>query len=158
MSRPCLSGHPPSSYETLPGIKRVMLISMFAWVFDSGCLDSVIRCGASGCWFYPWWYMVWHWLLQHFRFFVVELEAKPQDRASAQGLFFIMTNGRAVIEGRIYQRCCCSGRILRIRSGMLVSRDYLTIWVYIYRARTGHRHFVTVVVSNTNIYGGKKIE
>ena len=57
----------------------------------------------------------------------VELEAKPAIRASAQGLFFMMTNGLGAIIGGY-----ASGAVVDAFSvyadGMLVSREWPDIW------------------------------
>ena len=58
----------------------------------------------------------------------VETEAKPEIRASAQGLFMMMTNGLGAIMGGY-----ASGAIVDLYSkygegGMLISRNWPTIW------------------------------
>jgi len=58
----------------------------------------------------------------------VETEAKPEIRASAQGLFMMMTNGLGAIMGGY-----ASGAIVDLYSkygegGVLISRDWPTIW------------------------------
>ncbi len=82
------------------GIKKVMLMSLFAWVFrfglfgignpDSGLVWLVLSMIIYG---------------MAFDFFnisgslFVEMEAEPKIRASAQGLFMIMTNGLGAFFG-----------------------------------------------------------
>ena len=82
------------------GIKKVMLMSMFAWVFRFGLfsignpgsglpfadsIDDHLRHGVR--------------LLQHLRSLFVEKEAPQSMRASAQGLFMFMTNGIGAMIG-----------------------------------------------------------
>ncbi|BEG98141.1 xanthosine permease [Bacteroides sedimenti] len=115
------------------GIKQVMLISMIAWVFRFGLFGvgnpgeglpllilSMIVYGMA------------------FDFFnisgslFVEMETTPQIRASAQGLFFMMTNGLGAIMGGY-----ASGAVVdffskyAIVSGQsqLISRDWHSIWL-----------------------------
>jgi nucleoside transporter len=115
------------------GIKQVMLISMTAWVFRFGLFGfgnpgsglpllilSMIVYGMA------------------FDFFnisgslFVEIETTPQIRASAQGLFFMMTNGLGAIMGGY-----ASGAIVDLFSKyatvagqtQVVSRDWQTIWL-----------------------------
>lgn len=115
------------------GIKQVMLISMIAWVFRFGLFGvgnpgeglpllilSMIVYGMA------------------FDFFnisgslFVEMETTPQIRASAQGLFFMMTNGLGAIIGGY-----ASGAVVdffskyAIVSGQsqLISRDWHSIWL-----------------------------
>jgi len=76
------------------GIKKVMLMSLFAWVFRFG-LFGIGDPGAG----LPWLILSMIIYGMAFDFFnisgslFVEMEAEPKIRASAQGLFMIMTNG-----------------------------------------------------------------
>ena len=67
----------------------------------------------------------------------VELEAKPEIRASAQGLFFMMTNGLGAIIGGY-----ASGAVVDAFSvysdGMLISRE----WPDFCGLCISHRNFV----------------
>ncbi len=82
------------------GIKKVMLMSMFAWVFRFG----LFAYGDPGPRF---WMLLLSMIVygMAFDFFnisgslFVELEAKPEIRASAQGLFMLMTNGLGAFMG-----------------------------------------------------------
>ena len=82
------------------GIKKVMLMSMFAWVFRFGLFGF----GNPGAGF---WMLVLSMIIygMAFDFFnisgslFVETEAKPEIRASAQGLFMLMTNGLGAFIG-----------------------------------------------------------
>lgn len=83
------------------GIKKVMLMSMFAWFLRFGLfgIGSPTGIGAS--------FLILSMIVygMAFDFFnisgslFVELEAKPKIRASAQGLFIIMTNGLGAMIG-----------------------------------------------------------
>ncbi len=82
------------------GIKKVMLMSMFAWVFRFG-LFAIGDPGSGLIW------LVLSMIIygMAFDFFnisgslFVEMEAEPKIRASAQGLFMIMTNGLGAFLG-----------------------------------------------------------
>ena len=76
------------------GIKKVMLMSMFAWVFRFG-LFGVGNPG-SGLWLLILSMIIYGMAFDFFNIsgsLFVETEANPKIRASAQGLFMIMTNG-----------------------------------------------------------------
>ena len=105
------------------GIKKVMLMSMFAWVFRFG-LFGVGNPG-SGLWLLILSMIIYGMAFDFFNIsgsLFVETEAEPRIRASAQGLFMIMTNGfGAFIGGTL--------------SGMIVDyftsdgvRDWQDIW------------------------------
>lgn len=110
------------------GIKRVMLISMFAWVFRFGLFG--LGDPGSGLWMLILSMIVYGMAFDFFNIsgsLFVELEAKPAIRASAQGLFFMMTNGLGAIIGGY-----ASGAVVDAFSvyadGMLVSREWPDIW------------------------------
>jgi NHS family xanthosine MFS transporter len=83
------------------GIKRVMLMSMFAWVFRFGLFGIGSPEGIGLVW------LILSMIIygMAFDFFnisgslFVEMEAEPKIRASAQGLFMIMTNGLGAMMG-----------------------------------------------------------
>ncbi len=83
------------------GIKKVMLMSMFAWVFRFGFFGIGSPDGIGFV------FLVLSMIIygMAFDFFnisgslFVEMEAKPEIRASAQGLFMIMTNGLGAFFG-----------------------------------------------------------
>jgi NHS family xanthosine MFS transporter len=83
------------------GIKKVMLMSMFAWVFRFGLFGVGSPEGIGFV------YLVLSMIIygMAFDFFnisgslFVEMEAKPDIRSSAQGLFMIMTNGLGAFLG-----------------------------------------------------------
>ena len=87
------------------GIKQVMLISMFAWVY--GMAFDFFNISGS---------------------LFVEQETNSSIRASAQGLFFMMTNGLGAIIGGY-----ASGAVVDAFSvyadGKLVSREWTDIWL-----------------------------
>jgi NHS family xanthosine MFS transporter len=76
------------------GIKKVMLMSMFAWVFRFGLFD--FGNPGSGLWMLILSMIVYGCAFDFFNIsgsLFVESETEPHIRASAQGLFIIMTNG-----------------------------------------------------------------
>jgi len=85
------------------GIKKVMVISMFAWVLRFGlfAIGNPEGIGLA--------YLVLSMVIYGvaFDFFnisgslFVEMESKPENRASAQGLFMIMTNGLGAFFGAL---------------------------------------------------------
>ena len=80
------------------GIKQVMLISMFAWVFRFGLFG--FGDPGSGLWMLILSMIVYGMAFDFFNIsgsLFVEQEAKSSIRASAQGLFFMMTNGLGAI-------------------------------------------------------------
>ena len=106
------------------GIKKVMLMSMFAWFlrFALFGIGSPVGIGAG--------FLILSMIVygMAFDFFnisgslFVELEAKPKIRASAQGLFIIMTNGLGAIIGAYG-----SGYIIDLftKEG---TKDWTSIW------------------------------
>jgi len=114
------------------GIKQVMLISMTAWVFRFG-LFGVGNPG-SGLPLLILSMIVYGMAFDFFNIsgsLFVEMETTPQIRASAQGLFFMMTNGLGAIMGGY-----ASGAIVDLFSKyatvagqtQVISRDWQTIW------------------------------
>lgn len=82
------------------GIKMVMLISMFAWVLRFGLLAYANP--ADGLWMIILSCIVYGMAFDFFNVsgsLFVETTAKPKIRASAQGLFMMMTNGIGAILG-----------------------------------------------------------
>jgi NHS family xanthosine MFS transporter len=76
------------------GIKKVMLMSMFAWVLRFGFF--AIGNPGSGFTFLILSMIIYGMAFDFFNIsgsLFVEIESKPKVRASAQGLFMIMTNG-----------------------------------------------------------------
>jgi len=106
------------------GIKKVMLMSMFAWVFRFGLFGF----GNPGAGF---WMLVLSMLIygMAFDFFnisgslFVETEAKPEIRASAQGLFMLMTNGLGAFIGGM-----ASGKVVDYFTQNNV-KDWQDIWL-----------------------------
>lgn len=105
-----------------------MLISMFAWVFRFGLFG--LGDPGSGLWMLILSMIVYGMAFDFFNIsgsLFVELEAKPEIRASAQGLFFMMTNGLGAIIGGY-----ASGAVVDAFSvysdGMLISREWPDIW------------------------------
>lgn len=82
------------------GIKRVMLISMFAWVFRFGLLG--LGDPGSGVWMLVLSMLVYGVAFDFFNIsgsLYVDQETDHKIRSSAQGLFMIMTNGLGAIIG-----------------------------------------------------------
>ncbi len=111
------------------GIKKVMLISMIAWFFRFGLFG--MGNPGTGVWMLILSMIVYGMAFDFFNIsgsLFVEMETKPEIRASAQGLFFMMTNGLGAIMGGY-----ASGAIVDMFStyketGELLSRDWPTIW------------------------------
>jgi NHS family xanthosine MFS transporter len=111
------------------GIKQVMLMSMLAWVLRFGFFG--IGNPGSGLTLLILSMIVYGMAFDFFNIsgsLFVETEAKPEIRASAQGLFMMMTNGLGAIMGGY-----ASGAIVDLYSkygegGLLISRDWPTIW------------------------------
>ncbi len=106
------------------GIKKVMLMSMFAWVFRFGLFGIGTPEGIGLVW------LILSMIIygMAFDFFnisgslFVEMEAEPKIRASAQGLFMIMTNGLGAMIGAYG-----SGVIIEMFTHNGI-RDWHTIW------------------------------
>ncbi len=106
------------------GIKKVMLMSMFAWVFRFGLFGF----GDPGVGF---WMLVLSMIIygMAFDFFnisgslFVETEAKPEIRASAQGLFMLMTNGLGAFIGGMV-----SGKVIDYFTQNDI-KDWQNIWL-----------------------------
>jgi MFS transporter, NHS family, xanthosine permease len=106
------------------GIKQVMLISMFAWVLRFG-LFGVGNPG-SGLSLLILSMIVYGMAFDFFNIsgsLFVDREAKPGIRASAQGLFMLMTNGLGAILGGIF-----AGKIVDHFTDAAGSKDWQNIW------------------------------
>jgi NHS family xanthosine MFS transporter len=111
------------------GIKQVMLISMLAWVLRFGLFG--IGNPGNGLILLILSMIVYGMAFDFFNIsgsLFVETEAKPEIRASAQGLFMMLTNGVGAILGGY-----ASGAVVDFYSvygdaGKLISRDWPTIW------------------------------
>ena len=82
------------------GIKKVMLMSMFAWVLRFGLFG--FGDPGSGLWMLVLSMIIYGLAFDFFNIsgsLFVETEADPKIRASAQGLFMVMTNGFGAILG-----------------------------------------------------------
>jgi len=115
------------------GIKQVMLISMTAWVFRFGLFG--LGNPGSGLPLLILSMIVYGMAFDFFNIsgsLFVEMETTPQIRASAQGLFFMMTNGLGAIMGGY-----ASGAIVDLFSKyatvagqtQVISRDWQSIWL-----------------------------
>lgn len=114
------------------GIKQVMLISMTAWVLRFGLFG--LGNPGSGLPLLILSMIVYGMAFDFFNIsgsLFVEIETTPQIRASAQGLFFMMTNGLGAIMGGY-----ASGAIVDLFSKyetvagqtQVISRDWQSIW------------------------------
>jgi NHS family xanthosine MFS transporter len=105
------------------GIKQVMLISMLAWVLRFGLFG--IGNPGSGLFFLVLSMIVYGMAFDFFNIsgsLFVEKEAKPAIRASAQGLFMLMTNGLGAILGGVF-----AGKVVDyFTEGE--QRDWQSIW------------------------------
>ena len=111
------------------GIKQVMLMSMISWVLRFGLFG--IGNPGTGLTFLILSMIVYGMAFDFFNIsgsLFVETEAKPEIRASAQGLFMMMTNGLCAIMGGY-----ASGAIVDLYSKYgenhaLISRNWPSIW------------------------------
>ena len=112
------------------GIKKVMLISIFAWVFRFGLF--AIGNPGSGIFLLVLSMIVYGMAFDFFNIsgsLFVEKESPVHMRASAQGLFMFMTNGLGAMIGGY-----CSGLIVEfftVRNSItkeIISRDWPHIW------------------------------
>lgn len=107
------------------GIKNVMMISIVAWIlrFCAVCLrrpDSVRYCTAGTV---DDRLRLRIRLLQHLWFGVCRKEVSPAIRASAQGMFLMMTNGFGCILGGIV-----SGKVVEMYTQNGIT-DWQTVWL-----------------------------
>lgn len=112
------------------GIKKVMLMSMFAWVLRFGLFG--IGNPGSGIVLLILSMIVYGMAFDFFNIsgsLFMEQETDKKIRASAQGLFFMMTNGFGAIIGGY-----ASGAVIDFfsvyRGGELVLRDWHAIWLW----------------------------
>jgi NHS family xanthosine MFS transporter len=106
------------------GIKQVMLISMIAWVFRFGLFG--IGDPGPGLWLLLLSMIVYGMAFDFFNIsgsLFVDREAKPGIRASAQGLFMLMTNGLGAILGGIF-----AGAIVDYFTDASGNKDWQNIW------------------------------
>lgn len=111
------------------GIKRVMLISMFAWVFRFGLF--AIGNPGSGLWMLILSMIVYGMAFDFFNVsgsLYTEMEANSHIRASAQGLFFMMTNGLGAIIGGYASGAVVDAFSIYAEGGGLISREWIPIW------------------------------
>ncbi|MCY7309420.1 MAG: nucleoside permease [Chitinophagaceae bacterium] len=106
------------------GIKQVMLISMIAWVLRFG-LFGVGNPG-SGLSLLILSMIVYGMAFDFFNIsgsLFVDKEAKPEIRASAQGLFMLMTNGLGAILGGLF-----AGKVVDYFTDAAGTKDWQNIW------------------------------
>ena len=112
------------------GIKRVMLISMFAWVFRFALFGWGDP--GNGLWMLILSMIVYGMAFDFFNVsgsLFTEMEADSSIRASAQGLFFMMTNGLGAIIGGYASGAVVDAFSVYAEGGGLVSRDWTPIWL-----------------------------
>lgn len=106
------------------GIKQVMFISMVAWVLRFG-LFGVGNPG-SGLWLLLLSMIVYGMAFDFFNIsgsLFVDKEAKPEIRASAQGLFMLMTNGLGAILGGVF-----AGKVVDYFTDAAGTKNWQNIW------------------------------
>ena len=106
------------------GIKKVMLISMFAWVLRFGLFG--IGNPGSGLTLLVLSMIVYGMAFDFFNIsgsLFVNREAKPSIKASAQGLFMLMTNGLGAILGGFF-----AGKIVDYFTDAAGFKDWQSIW------------------------------
>lgn len=106
------------------GIKQVMLISMLAWVLRFGLFG--IGNPGTGITFLVLSMIVYGMAFDFFNIsgsLFVDREAKPGIRASAQGLFMLMTNGLGAVLGGIF-----AGKIVDHFTAADGHKDWQNIW------------------------------
>ena len=112
------------------GIKRVMLISMFAWVFRFGLFG--LGNPGDGLWMLILSMIVYGMAFDFFNVsgsLFTEMEAHAGIRASAQGLFFMMTNGFGAFIGGYASGAVVDCFSVYAEGGGLVSREWTPIWM-----------------------------
>lgn len=106
------------------GIKWVMFISMVAWVFRFGLFG--IGNPGSGLWLLLLSMIVYGMAFDFFNIsgsLFVDKESKPSIRASAQGLFMLMTNGLGAILGGLF-----AGKIVDHFTDATGLKNWPNIW------------------------------
>ncbi len=106
------------------GIKKVMLISMIAWVLRFGLFG--IGDPGGGLYLLILSMIVYGMAFDFFNIsgsLFVDREAKPEIRASAQGLFMLMTNGLGAILGGLF-----AGKVVDIFTDASGVKDWPNIW------------------------------
>jgi NHS family xanthosine MFS transporter len=106
------------------GIKQVMLISMLAWVLRFG-LFGVGNPG-SGLWLLVLSMIVYGMAFDFFNIsgsLFVDREARPGIRASAQGLFMLMTNGLGAVLGGFF-----AGKLVDHFTDVAGDKNWQAIW------------------------------
>jgi NHS family xanthosine MFS transporter len=111
------------------GIKQVMLMSMLAWVLRFGLFG--IGNPGSGLPLLVMSMIVYGMAFDFFNIsgsLFVETEAKPEIRASAQGLFMMLTNGLGAMFGGYASGAVVDFYSVYGEAGKLISRSWPTIW------------------------------
>ena len=106
------------------GIKKVMLISLLAWVLRFGLFG--IGDPGGGLYLLILSMIVYGMAFDFFNIsgsLFVDKEAKPEIRASAQGLFMLMTNGLGAILGGLF-----AGKVVDMFTNAAGTKDWQNIW------------------------------
>ncbi len=106
------------------GIKQVMFISMVAWVLRFGLFG--IGDPGSGLWLLLLSMIVYGMAFDFFNIsgsLFVDKEARPEIRASAQGLFMLMTNGLGAILGGLF-----AGKVVDYFTDAAGNKNWQNIW------------------------------
>jgi len=116
------------------GIKRVMLMSMMAWVFRFGLFGAGNP--GAGLWMLILSMIVYGMAFDFFNIsgsLFVETEAMPEIRGSAQGLFMMITNGAGALMGGYASGAVVDHFSKYAANHDLLSRNWPAIW-YIFAA------------------------
>ena len=117
------------------GIKGVMLMSMFAWVFRFGFF-GIGNPAASGVWLFVLSCIVYGIAFDFFNVsggLYVDKETNPSIRSSAQGLFMIMTNGLGATVGTLAAMAVVNYHVVPTDSPEQQLAGWRTCW-YIFAA------------------------
>lgn len=111
------------------GIKRVMLISMFAWFFRFGLFG--LGNPGDGLWMFILSMIVYGMAFDFFNVsgsLFTEMSAHSSIRASAQGLFFMMTNGIGAIIGGYASGAVVDAFSTYAANGQVLTREWTPVW------------------------------
>lgn len=112
------------------GIKTVMLMAMFAWVFRFGFFG--VGNPGSGVWLFVLSMIVYGIAFDFFNVsgsLYVDKETTPDIRSSAQGLFMIMTNGIGATVGTLCAQAVINHYVYSQPEGMAQIEGWSTSWL-----------------------------
>lgn len=111
------------------GIKTVMLLSMFAWVFRFGFFGAGNP--GSGLWLFILSMIVYGIAFDFFNVsgsLFVDQKVDPAQRSSAQGLFMIMTNGIGATIGTLAAQAVINNRVFSLTSPEAQAQGWVESW------------------------------